>query len=196
MQAVLEKEHDLLSSSSYIIGSSCYPRHSWNYKRRREMIDIEEIDDHFHLWERKTDNIQIALTNKTTIEVNVIFKDFIEKIENSKFILELKDNWDDENSKGYSEKTYLNAINFFHRYTQWIWDEKGVIIDSPNILPGNEGSVDLFWNKKSYDLLINIPTYPNNVARFYGDNKKDSKIEGAFSLNSFNQGIFLSLLQD
>ncbi|MCX6234784.1 MAG: hypothetical protein NT175_08680 [Bacteroidetes bacterium] len=195
MPALLIKERELLSPTSYLTGASCNRKHSCNYKINKEWRNTEEIDDYIHLWTKKSGTIKVAITKKTSIEVKTIFHELIEKIQSSKFILELKDNWDDEDSKGYSEKTYVNAINFFKRYAQWIWDERGVIIDTPNILPSNEGSIDLFWSKMEYDLLINIPAYPNNVARFYGDNKKDSKIEGEFPLNSYNQGIFLSLLQ-
>jgi|GEM_PF-2195146 len=196
MPALLEKERDLLSPTTSFSGFSCYPKHSWNYRTETVWADIEEIDDHIHLWSKKSDAVKIVVSENYSIEVKSVFAEFIAKVVESRYIVDLKDNWDDNHSRGYSDKTFYNAVNFFNKYANWILAERGTVIEPPDILPSNDGSIDLFWNKKSYDLLINIPSSPSELVKFYGDNKKESKIEGSFILDSFNQGIFLSLLQE
>lgn len=138
--------------------------------------------------------IKINLTKHYLIEIPAIFKQLATQIETSKSILNLDKNWDEEGSVGYSESTLIQAIDFITNYAHWIWDEMRIVIDTPKFLPGPEGSIDLLWKKEKYELLINIPVPPNAIAGFYGDDKYGTKIEGKFDIKSYNQGIFLCLL--
>ena len=141
-----------------------------------------------------TESKKINLTPHYTVTLPVIFKELTNQIEASISLLNLKDNWDEEGSEGYRESTLIKSVDFLTKYALWIWEMMEIVIDTPKFLPGPNGSIDLFWEKDNYDLLINIPVPPNNIAGFYGDNKKDTQIEGKFNLKSYNQGIFLCLL--
>ncbi len=138
--------------------------------------------------------LEISITPDFTIKLPCHFKDLGDNIEKSKSILDLQDNWDDEESPGYKEETLIQSIKFITNYAEWIWDKLKIVIDPPKILPGPDGSIDLLWRKKKYGLLINIPDYPKKIATFYGDDNKDEKIKGQFDIQSSNQGIFLCLL--
>lgn len=148
-------------------------------------------------------DLSVVLFDGFKVEFKEEFKEkdpIVQEIKKSVEILKLKNNWDGEGSKRYSKETLKNALGFLVNYVNWIWDEKGTCIPSPRILPGPDGSIDLFWKRNNYDLLINIPESPNTTANFYGDNNIKShntrvkKIKGEFSLEENDMGIFMSLL--
>jgi len=100
-------------------------------------------------------------------------------IEKSRMILELKNNWDREGSKGYSYDTWERATSFLYRNAR-LWNSLGVTIDAPTILPGQDGSIDIYWKTKKYELLINIPAKPDKEADYYGDNYGKLVAKGTF----------------
>lgn len=119
--------------------------------------------------------------------------EMVSAIQKSTKIVNLKDNWNGLGSKGYKKETFMNAINFLIRYTNWIWDDRLYAIPAPKILAGSDGAIDIYWKSKNFDLLITIPEHPKNVAYFYGDDKNDEKYEGQFDFRKDNPGVFLSL---
>lgn len=153
--------------------------HYHTFKQAEASMIVEEILPGFQI------ELPIEFANMETIV----------EIKKSASILEKKDNWDGEGSKGYTKTTLVNAINFLVRYTKWVWEEKTYAIPSPKILPGNDGGIYLYWKKPNYDLLITIPEAPNKTALFYGDDKSEELYEGKFNIEKNNPGIFLSLLQ-
>lgn len=144
----------------------------------------------------KEETVKVHILNNFTIELPVDFKDceMIKEIEKSVRILDYKNNWDGEGSKSYKKETFINAISFLVKYTNWIWDEKVYAIPSPKILPGPNGSIDIYWKKNNFDLLVTISEHPSTTAFFYGDDKSDEIYEGRFNIKKNNPGIFLSLL--
>ena len=146
------------------------------------------------LIKQKTDNLIVSLSdNGSVFELPYVFTELVNQINNSKYILDLKDNWDDEGSIGYQANTFIKAISLLIKYTLWVWCDFRKKIETPQIFPSHNGSIDLFWNKDKYDLLINIPA-DSNIVKFYGDDKKDTKIKGEFPIESYHQGILLCLL--
>jgi hypothetical protein len=98
-------------------------------------------------------------------------------------ILQLKENWDNEGSKGYKEDTINRASLFLRKLAESVYInlEKG--IDLPKIRPGPQGSVDLYWKEDKYELLVNISEDPNEPADVYGDNYGGLILKGTFELN-------------
>jgi len=124
------------------------------------------------------------------------FNELAEQIRQSAYILEYEDNWDDEGSIAYSKQTYRAAINFAIKYSKEIWEEEFVLIDTPKILPGPEGSIDLLWDKQTYRLLINVHPHPKQTASFYGDNRTSvPKIKGDFRLSDESERAIMLLLK-
>ena len=82
-----------------------------------------------------------------------LFKELLEKIARSKdHILSLTDNWDEEGSKGYKEETFNQAMSFLRSISKNTWDV-GIIIPNPDILPSQDGSIDLHWKNDKFELL-------------------------------------------
>jgi len=188
VETIKEKLNDSYCEDSFIRKECISKKHdeSWKF-----------INKDYHLLLGKRSNtFTIKITDNFFIELPRIFNELACKIEDSKSITALQENWDDEGSVGYKQETYIQAVDFLAKYAIWIWDAFNILIDTPEILPAQNGSIDLFWKKGKYDLLINIPPYPNAIAKFYGDDKKVTKIEGEFPLKSHNQGIFLCLLNN
>ncbi len=111
-------------------------------------------------------------------------------VKHSEQILELKDDWDTEGSKGYKEETWKNAINFLIDYATQVYNRHKQLIDIPKIYPGANGSIDILWETNEYRLLINI-TESDNYATYYGDTPNGQKIEGEFNTHNYNLNLLL-----
>jgi hypothetical protein len=101
--------------------------------------------------------------------------------QSSKWILDLKDNWDNEGSEGYSVETWERAIELLWQISELL--EKDSLRDPipmPKINPANKGSIDLFWDLDDCSVLINIPSREEELATYYGENKKKETISGKF----------------
>lgn len=116
-----------------------------------------------------------------------------QRIEDSKDLLALVDDWDDDGAVRIAENTWRRAVEFLTRYARWIRDDYGKAIDAPDIAPGPDGSVDLHWDYPAYELLVNIPRRPKAMAGFYGDNRGGAFNKGSFDPASANEGLLLWL---
>jgi hypothetical protein len=108
-----------------------------------------------------------------------------ETIDKSQYILQLEDDWDDAGAEKYEETTWKNAMFFLIRYAKVLYDNFNIIINSPKIYHGPNGSIDILWEPSAYRLVINIPK-KGDKAMFYADNYKDQITEGTFNLDNFN----------
>jgi hypothetical protein len=103
-----------------------------------------------------------------------------QEIQRSRRILSLEDDWDGEGSKGYSEQAWSRATGYLRRQARACWLRHGVVIPTPTIGPGPEGSIDIHWQTEFYELLVNIPADPAIPASFYGDDYGTLSIKGTF----------------
>jgi|WetSurMetagenome_2_1015567.scaffolds.fasta_scaffold60919_3 hypothetical protein len=106
-------------------------------------------------------------------------------IQNSKYIFELKDDWDDEGTIGYSKDTWEKAIKFLIKFAERILDNYKRVIYIPNIFHGKNGGIDILWEENDFRMLIRID---GNVekATFYADDFKQQSSEGEFNIDSFS----------
>jgi len=105
-------------------------------------------------------------------------------IERSREITELQENWDEEGSPGYSVETWRRATTYLERQVFVCWDRHGVVIPTPWITPGPDGSIDIHWQTDLYELLVNFPADPSEPAAFYGDDYGRMSIKGQFDPQS------------
>lgn len=133
---------------------------------------------------------QPRLADRETWEVLPIALSHIgETIEDSRQILLLQDNWDDSGGVPIGEPTWRRAVEFLARHAKWVWENDRSAIESPDVLPGPDGSVDLHWDHKDYELLINVPAAPKAMAGFYGDDRGGISIKGRFDPDRMNRGL-------
>lgn len=130
---------------------------------------------------------------QTRMLVPIVFKDIYNEIEKSRYMLEFEDDWDDEGSSKYEIETWEKAMLFLINYSTKIYDQYNEIILAPSIFHSINGSIDLLWKNKQYQLLINIPK-DVGPAKFYGDNFEMNSVEGSFDTSTFSVGLMLTLL--
>jgi hypothetical protein len=98
-------------------------------------------------------------------------KSLREALDKSRSILELKDNWDDAGSVGYSESTWIRTQGFLMKNALKLWRSHKTCFDPPKILAGPEGSIDLHWKSPNRELLINVPASSEEPIAYYGDDR-------------------------
>lgn len=102
-----------------------------------------------------------------------------EAIEESRQILELRDNWDGEGGEAYLESTWQRAVDILYRFHEWT-SRVGKTARVPVIGPGPNGSIDLHWKSEQIELLLNVPKDTDALGEFYGDDYGKFSIKGTF----------------
>lgn len=101
-----------------------------------------------------------------------------------KYILDMKDDWDDEGAIGYTSESWRAAAHFIINFNRWL---KGIFSGSlhlPKMHHGPKGTIDVIWNEDNFRLFINID-FNNKKGTFYSDTPKKQFSEGEFLLNDF-----------
>jgi hypothetical protein len=106
-----------------------------------------------------------------------VINDLRSAIQDSRVLLTLEDNWDDEGSPGYSDSTWHRAESFLIQNAIHLWRRHKMCFDAPKIQPGPSGSLDLHWRTRHRELLINVPANPEEPISYYGDNKDDGTLD-------------------
>ncbi len=114
-------------------------------------------------------------------------RDLVLEVKQSKRLLELQENWDGEGSAGYAVETLKHAVSFVRNTLTVTRSIRRVPV--PEILPADEGSIDVYWKTDTYELLVNIPADVTELATFYGDDFGRLTIEGTFDPTKTNLGI-------
>jgi hypothetical protein len=107
-----------------------------------------------------------------------------EAINNSKWMLQLAEDWDEEGSPPIDEATWNAATAFLRRQADIHWRRYSKMIPVPHIAPGSDGSIDIHWKTENFELLVNIPARPGSGAGFYGDDYGGSRIKGVLDPTS------------
>ena len=128
-----------------------------------------------------------SLANKA-LSINPI----LDAIQESKKILKLEDDWDDDGSPAYKERTWKMATDFLINNTLQLLKKLNINTQAPKILPGPNGSIDIYWKTTQQQLLINIPEEPGEPATYYGNNGQ--VINGTLDIFGDNQWLLLWLV--
>jgi hypothetical protein len=107
-------------------------------------------------------------------------------INESKWINNLKEDWDYEGAVPIDKELYISAINFLIDYSTEIFKKTGLVISTPEINPCKDGSIDLSWRTSAARMLINIRKIENELlAYYYGDfYSNKSQMKGNVHLDS------------
>ncbi len=111
-------------------------------------------------------------------------------IDESRKLMDLPDNWDDEGSPPYSERTWRRATEFLRNHALWLWERHETVLEVPQILPGPNGGIDLYWKNENAELLLNIPADPAQPLTCYGDSKSGFKVSGPLSDSDYQRGLW------
>lgn len=111
-------------------------------------------------------------------------------IKDSKSILELQEDWDENGALPCNFNSYIASIEFLITYSKEVLNSYNVIIDSPEINIARDGSIDLEWRGKNYILLINFNNSDNINIQYYGeDNISKTIIKGFIEDKSINSDL-------
>lgn len=135
----------------------------------------------------------ILLDNEIIAILNYSDEVLIQEIEDSKYIYDLNDDWDDEGSQGYEKSTWKNAVQFLIRYVNQLYKHFELKVDVPSIEHGPNGSIDLIWQKDNCRLIANIESNINDAVKFYGDDRNQSTYKGTIPYESINDTFLLWL---
>ena len=77
-----------------------------------------------------------------TYSIPSAFSDLVEEITESKYILDLENDWDGFSSLSIHKELYKAAIEFLLLYFTYIYEKHKVVITSPEINPCSSGTID------------------------------------------------------
>jgi len=120
------------------------------------------------------------------VELPTELGEIAQAIEESKYLLELSDNFAEEGAKACWER----AVRFLVEYSEWVFQSFHYVIDRPKIY----GSIDMLWRTDHYRWLINFPEEYTQPASFYGDDFKLDQIKGTFNQSLHSRRFFMFLL--
>ncbi|MFX1503466.1 MAG: hypothetical protein ACFFDH_21060 [Promethearchaeota archaeon] len=178
----------------FILKSKFYPYDDIEpYLEEREIPKLTKIDI-----VEKTEKIYQFLTEKSFInyryETLVKFKTYRilrSEINRSKHhILSLKDNWDGEGSKGFSEKVWRVATDFLSNLFFDFYSQYKITLEIPTILPVEDLSIDIHWKLAKMELTINFSEEFLNCPSFYGKDNKGNEIQGIIEIDKIFQILF------
>lgn len=107
----------------------------------------------------------------------------------------LADNWDGEGSAKYNRETLDKAAEFLRSQDKLILGIQNRSLPVPQINPGPDGSIDLFWKQPTWELLVNVPARANEGASFYGEDNTGQHIKGSFGTSIFNLELVMWLMK-
>lgn len=175
-----EKSQDLNTKRNYV-WFSVRSNNKWRIIKNPLLSRCKWLD-YSNKEELEQSTIPVDLRYEV-LNVSYQLKGLVELFESSKEIYRLKDNWDDEGSKGYSKNTWLKMATFLIKSAIYLFENKGIIADLPKISPGPDGSIDLYWKEIGYSLLLNIPEKNGEPVSYYGENNHSNFTKGTFDLS-------------
>jgi hypothetical protein len=99
-------------------------------------------------------------------------------IDSSAWILSLPANFDGEGSPAYTQSVWNRAVSLLHQLRALAEKSGRSGFPLPRITPGPSGSIDLFWETGSFELLVNLPEDLQAPLTFDGDNFGEVKLNG------------------
>lgn len=136
-------------------------------------------------------NFEIKIENETVCYLDYRLEELFGVIEKSKYILDLKDDFDEEGSEGYKKETWIRTIKFLCSFFEFALNKAFIVVPAPNIYHGPNGSIDVFWENETFELLINIPKEDIQFATYSGESTLGEKVKGQFNPSVINYGIIL-----
>ena len=166
---------------------------AWNSKTETGIVACEKYSKFFG------SSFRAPRSVSEPTHIPSVFSNLNDAIEASRYITELKEDWDEEGSPSYSKSTWTRATRFLKKHALSLWQDHRVAIEVPQILPGPDGSIDIRWRTDKRELVINVPANVNEPASYYGDDKEegtDTAIRGKnLDLSASSDWIFLWLMK-
>lgn len=145
---------------------------------KKLLSDISLVESKLHLKAKANIDLKVILDDTIIGYLPKQLNEIFNAITESKYILKLEDDWDDDGAKSYKAATWTKAIIFLINYSNWTFNKLNKKLSTPRILQGPNGSIDIYWKNSNFLFLMNIPE--EGDATYYGEDYKKNKCEGAF----------------
>ena len=123
-------------------------------------------------------------------------KHVADAIDQSRRLLDLEDDWDDDGTPGYADATWNRAVTFLAQTASRLWEQHGVQPDTVEVLPGAHGGIGLDWRSPGHELLVTVPADPAQDAPYYGDDGAGGrKIKGTLDTSAPNPWLLAWLAE-
>ncbi len=96
----------------------------------------------------------------------------------------------------HCRETLDRAVEFLNIYSENLKEFGKDSVPTPDIDLGPRGSIDLYWKRAAWELLVNIPKDVNEKSTYYGDYSGSRPSRGSFDSAEFNFEIALWLMND
>lgn len=157
--------------------------------------DVGDIS--FRQWQNFERSIEHELIAEPTGYVidNIELNPPMEKeIQQSREMLELQEDWDDNGAAPITADTWNRAINFLRQLAEDYESAMRSAAPVPTISPCPDGSIDLLWKTERFQLLVNVQPRDANESDFYGQTALGLKVKGTFRPESHRLRLLESLV--
>lgn len=143
----------------------------WVSEKVEEPAELHQTTEQVTSWEHND------LSTRTLSNFQAEIEEEIAKAKN------LVADVDDEEGPSFSEAALEMATKFLRVQSSWIWNACGHRMPVPTIGPGPDGSVDLYWKRPTWELLVNLPVHAQAFATYSGFDADGGKSKGRFDAN-------------
>lgn len=149
------------------------------YKKKKKAVDTRSMEVSFQTANnvhRVHSTFMNQLERAVKIKIDLIdsflpiqLSSIALAINNSTYLLDLQDDWDDQGSTAIDFNTWRTSVEYLINYSTWIYEKFDIIINHPKINAGPKDSIDMLWHSSKFRLLMNIQKNGDDVT-YYGDN--------------------------
>lgn len=184
---VYSKERKKIQLDKQISGLIRYPYHSLD----RKIVNLDTENHHSVFLSQLTEISNYtnkALFNLVEDNHLSIFQNLIEE---SRWILKLEKNWDDNGGLQISNELFEKTTEIIYKYFKFILEIDKCLIQYPSINPLPNGSLDFEWDLESARFLINFRFERGEILGFYyGDlHNKRMSIKGNIPIDKTYEHI-------
>ena len=112
------------------------------------------------------------------------FPEIERAIADSRSMMQLPDNWDDEGALQIQEQTWSSAVNLLRKAARSLYETSRQSLPAPRINPCADGSIDLYWKTDAFTLLISVKKDEGVTPDFYGERTANQQdVRGPLDLN-------------
>ena len=161
-----------------------------NFDLREQLTEAQQ-----HRVKSDPSTESVAILKSDGFEIAEIFIDLADAIRESTYILDLEEDWDDEGSPAYCEKTWRDSIRFVIELMTEAWKLSGIAPASPRIHHGPGGGIDFHWDLQDKELLVHYPPEADECGDYYGEtNDGKHQIRGVIEPGDRRSDILLWLV--
>ncbi|MCL5252896.1 MAG: hypothetical protein M1351_02250 [Candidatus Thermoplasmatota archaeon] len=131
--------------------------------------------------------LERCLLEPIYLSAKISFHKLFREIQRSyEILISLQNDFDEDGSPSYSVDVLSKAKNFLLDLWVYAYRKNSRDLPIPDILPGPDGSIDIYWKSDKSKLLMNVKPGNKNEAAYYGKSDNGREIEGSSAVENFS----------